>query len=327
MAAAVVVTSPAGAATPECPILLLATDPVVVNTLFLDWLPIAAAAGGAAQVSLATFQAVKAFLPRCKIARNPADMTAANNVNLLVLRFEDAFWSRLLTELTAADVFTEAMLDYGSLHEKIAKAVLPNPTNLEIVAADWRAAPAFAVGPGGPGAAGVAARNALARVRFLSLISVTTMEDAAMVCPFDPICTMVGILGACLTQAARQSEVSSVRLSADIFRTLQPNGLSDGALATKAAAFFPDQRLPFKLWSVGVRSVELRDEFEHGIDYNLSTDGRRRVEERRVLLLGSTRRGCALPSPRLSSELLSPVTPLSAAEPHEPRFIPNLDHE
>ena len=47
MAAAVVVTSPAGAASPECPIILLATDPVVVNTSFLDWLPVAAAAGGA----------------------------------------------------------------------------------------------------------------------------------------------------------------------------------------------------------------------------------------------------------------------------------------
>ena len=62
-------------------------------------------------MSLATFQAVKSFLPRCKIARTPADVTAAGNVNLLILRFADAFWARVLTELTAADVFAEPMFD------------------------------------------------------------------------------------------------------------------------------------------------------------------------------------------------------------------------
>ena len=43
---------------------------VVTSTLLcIDWQPAAAAPGGAAQVQLATFQAVKAFLPRCKVSR------------------------------------------------------------------------------------------------------------------------------------------------------------------------------------------------------------------------------------------------------------------
>ena len=110
MAAAVVVTSPAGAVTPESPIWLQANESIVTDTQsFIDWQPAPADAAGAARVSINTFQAVKAFLPRCRLSRNAADIAAATPVNVLVVRFEDAFWSRILTELKASGAFAVAL--------------------------------------------------------------------------------------------------------------------------------------------------------------------------------------------------------------------------
>ena len=326
MAAAVVVTSPAGAVTPESPIWLQANESIVTDTQsFIDWQPAPADAAGAARVSINTFQAVKAFLPRCRLSRNAADIAAATPVNVLVVRFEDAFWSRILTELKASGAFAVALSELGSLHDAISSVAITNPANLEVVAAEWRAAQAFVI-PGGGGAAAVAARAALAQVRFLSLLSVVRLENAAAICPFAPICTIVGILGPCLTQPARQSEISSVRLIADVFRSLQPAAPppSDGALAMRAATFLPSQRLPFPFQAVGVGEAELRMEFEDGVEYNRSADGRRLVEEKRVLLLGSTARGYAAPLPlapmpctaHTSSAEPSRSAPTSG--PHEP---------
>ena len=96
----VTVDSPAGAPTSDCPIFLDANSEVVSSTPCLDWQPAPAGPGGAARVQLQTFQAVKAFLPRCKFSRTAADLAAANAVNVLTLRLQDAGWSRVLTELT-----------------------------------------------------------------------------------------------------------------------------------------------------------------------------------------------------------------------------------
>ena len=103
MAAAVVVTSPAGAPTPECPIWLQANEAIVTATQqFIDWQPAPADPAGAARVSIDTFQAVKAFTSRCRVSRNPPDIAAAVLISVLEIRFEDAFWSRLLTEQAAS---------------------------------------------------------------------------------------------------------------------------------------------------------------------------------------------------------------------------------
>ena len=103
MAAAVVVTSPAGAQTPECPIWLQANEAIVAHTQqFIDWQPAPADPAGAARVSLDTFQAVKAFAARCKVSRNGPDLIAAIAVSILEVRFTDAFWSRVLTDAGGA---------------------------------------------------------------------------------------------------------------------------------------------------------------------------------------------------------------------------------
>ena len=133
MAAAVIVTSPAGPPTPECPIWLQANEAIVAYTQqFIDWQAAPADAAGAARVSIDTFQAIKAFAPRCMISRNGPDMLAAHGVNILEIRFTDAFWSRLLTELKASDVFASRVSDVGSLHAASVFQRDPPPTPVHL---------------------------------------------------------------------------------------------------------------------------------------------------------------------------------------------------
>ena len=146
------VTSPPGGVTPDAPIILPANCAVVTSTfVFLDWQPAAAAPGGAAQMQLATFQAVKAFLPRCRLSRTPAD-AAANATNVLCIRLTDACWSRVLSELDAAQVFAQNRGSIEDLHAAIKEAACPNPANMVLAAVDWRAAENFAI-PAGNAAA------------------------------------------------------------------------------------------------------------------------------------------------------------------------------
>ena len=136
------VDSPAGAPTDDCPIFLAANSEVVASTPCLDWQPAPAGPGGGARVQLKTFQAVKAFLPRCKVSRTAADLAAANAVNALTVRLTDAGWSRILTELKAAQIFAKIANSTDELHDAIRDAAIPTPANLDLVAGDWRNAEA-----------------------------------------------------------------------------------------------------------------------------------------------------------------------------------------
>ena len=127
----VVVSSPLGVPTADCPIYFDANSPVVSATPFLDWQPAPPGPGGQARVQLMTFQGVIAFLPRCSISRNPADQVAAQAINVLGVRLTDAAWSRILTELLAAQVFVQPINSLDELHTLMKDAVVPTPANLE----------------------------------------------------------------------------------------------------------------------------------------------------------------------------------------------------
>ena len=286
----VAVGSPAGAPSAECPIFLAANSEVVSSTPCLDWQPAPAGPGGEARVQLKTFQAVKAFLPRCKFSRIAADLTAANAVNVLTLRLHDACWSRILTELKAAQVFSKTFNSVDELHDSLKDATIPTPANLDLVAGDWRNAEAFAL-PAGNGAAAVAARALLNPIRFLSLLAVPTVEEPAAPLPLGVLCALVGALGPCLTQAARRVETSTVQLTASTLRLhLAATASTDGLLAVKVVPFFKSKLLPFQLRCVGVTETELREELEDGIEYKRSDQGKVAIEEKRIHLLAV---GCA----------------------------------
>ena len=281
------VDSPAGAPTADCPIFLAANSEVVSSTPCLDWQPAPAGPGGGARVQLNTFQSVKSFLPRCKVSRTAADLAAANAVNALTLRLTDACWSRILTELRAAQVFTKTANSIDELHAFIKDATIPTPANLDLVAGDWRNAEAFAL-PGGAGAAAVAARAQLTPIRFLSLLAVPTVEEPTAPLPLGLLCAIVGALGPCLTQAARRVETSTVQLTAATLRLhLAHTAPTDGLLAIKVVPFFKSKLLPFQLRCIGVTEVELREELEDGIEYKRSDQGKLAIEEKRVHLLAT----------------------------------------
>ena len=281
------VDSPAGAPTADCPIFLAANSEVVSSTPCLDWQPAPAGPGGGARVQLNTFQSVKSFLPRCKVSRTAADLAAANAVNALTLRLTDACWSRILTELKAAQVFAKTANSIDELHAFIKDATIPTPANLDLVAGDWRNAEAFAL-PGGAGAAAVAARAQLTPIRFLSLLAVPTVEEPTALLPLGLLCAIVGALGPCLTQAARRVETSTVQLTAATLRLhLAHTAPTDGLLAIKVVPFFKSKLLPFQLRCIGVTEVELREELEDGIEYKRSDQGKLAIEEKRVHLLAT----------------------------------------
>ena len=288
----VMVSSPAGAPTSDCPIFLAANSGVVTATPCLDWQPAPAGPGGAARVQLKTFQAVKAFLPRCKISRIAADLAAADAVDVLTVRLTDAGWSRILTELSSAQVFSKTADSVDELHSLLKEANIPTPANLDLVAGDWRNAEAFAL-PGGASAAAIAARALLTPIRFLSLISAPSVEDPASPLPLGLLSAIVGALGPCLTQAVRRVETSTVQLTASTLRVhLAATAPTDGLLAVKVAPFFKSKLLPFQLRGFGVHESSLREEFEDGIEYKRSDQGKRAIEEKRIHLLAA---GCAAP--------------------------------
>ena len=285
----VMVSSPAGAPTSDCPIFLAANSGVVTATPCLDWQPAPAGPGGAARVQLKTFQAVKAFLPRCKISRIAADLAAADAVDMLTVRLTDAGWSRILTELSSAQVFSKTADSVDELHSLLKEANIPTPANLDLVAGDWRNAEAFAL-PGGASAAAIAARALLTPIRFLSLISAPSVEDPAAPLPLGLLSAIVGALGPCLTQAVRRIETSTVQLTASTLRVhLAATAPTDGLLAVKVAPFFKSKLLPFQLRGFGVHESSLREEFEDGIEYKRSDQGKRAIEEKRIHLLAAGR--------------------------------------
>lgn len=283
----VVVSSPLGAApTADCPIYFDANSPVVSATPFLDWQPAPPGPGGQARVQLMTFQGVIAFLPRSSISRNPADQVAAQAINVLGVRLTDAAWSRILTELLAAQVFAQPINSLDELHTLMKDAVVPTPANLELVAGDWRNAEAFVV-PAGAGGAAATARRQLQPLRFLSLLDALAVEEPAAWLPLGLFCTIVASIGPCLTQAARRVETSSVQLTASTLRTHLGSDLADGPLAMKVASFVKLKMLPYQIRNPGVTEVERREDIEDGIEYKASDQGKQNIEEKRIQLLGA----------------------------------------
>ena len=280
------VTSPGGPDTPEGPIILSANCAVVTSTFVcLDWQPAAAAPGGGAQVQLPTFAAIKAFVPFCRLSRNPADLAAAGAVNLLCVRLTDAAWSRLFTEMEAAQVFAQNFPTVDDLHKATRDAVYPNKSSLELVAADWRAAENFTI-PAGNAAPAAAARRELTPIRFLSLLDVAHLEEPSAQLPLGLLCGIVGSLGPCLTQAARRRELSTVQLTAATLRLhLAPVAPSDALMANKVASFYKTRLLPLALRATIAGETELREELEDGIEYKLSAEGKLRIEEKRIYFL------------------------------------------
>ena len=288
-AAPIAVWAPLVPASPESPIMLLANEPLVAATAFLRWEPAPAAGGGPARVQLALFQMVRSFGARLFITRtNPADLAAARIINLLTLRFQAAFWSRVLTELVTSGLVTTGMSDSADLRRNLLSLTLVNPGALAVSAADWSAAPPFAIPAGGGGAGAAAARARMASIRFFSLVDILSLDDSGADAPWELLALIVGALGACHTQAARQAETAQVQIVGQMFVANNHTfAAADAGLAARVKPFFAELTadFPLDLMAPGVTEVELCEELQDRIQFNLSEHGRSIVEAKRLHLL------------------------------------------
>ena len=105
---------------------LFATEPLVVATPCIQWLPVSTSADGAALVELAEWKMVAIFGCRARLGCSPADQAAGRARNLLTLQLTATFWSRYLSELVASDFLSETFLHRRSIQSKIAKLVPAN---------------------------------------------------------------------------------------------------------------------------------------------------------------------------------------------------------
>ena len=203
----------------------------------------------------------------------------------MTVRLSDACWSRILTELSAAQVFGHKASSVYELHSFMENAVFQTPANLELKADDWGEAEAFVL-PEGTGAAAAAALRLLYPLRFLTSLSVLSVEDCTSLLPLRWLGSIAGVLGPCLTRASRCMEASSVQRVAAILRHhLAPLAPSECLLAARVVPFLESKQLPDPLRNPGVSEAELCGDLEDGIEYWDSRLGARNVEEKRAHLL------------------------------------------
>ena len=135
---------------PQCkdaPVLLNADHAIVEATAFLGWLPSSPLAG-AARVSLAQYQMLRAFISRCSIPRGGQDKAAAADVSVLAMRLSAPTWARILTQLEVSGLVTalNAAVAGGQratphlLQQCLEQLLLLNPSQLLLHAADFAAA-------------------------------------------------------------------------------------------------------------------------------------------------------------------------------------------
>ena len=227
------------------PVILPAASSLVTHTAFLGWLPAAAGVGGAAQVSLDTWQMLKAFGARLSASQLPADLAASRNVGPLTIQLTGACWTRVLNEYLASNLLACSFSTRSELHDALLNLTVVTPGNLVIVAADWvavEATTAIAPTPGAPAVPAVPARRASNRggvripavqavpaipavpptpgrpaldpaLDYLAMVDVLDLEITGTA-PWLLVSFLAGALGACLLQSERNRAASQVQISA-----------------------------------------------------------------------------------------------------------------
>ena len=185
----------------------------MVGYPFLPWRHHAAAGGAPARASLPQFVAIRIWILRNAFGPNPADANMARQCSVLTIAFSAAAWSRWLTELAASGLLAKA--PFARLRDSdtaMASITLANPTQLDILAADYLVVEPFDI----PGVAAIAAVPARGRgrgrgrgraavpavppapgpaeLRFLDLCKLDKLEDQGQACPMSSLARLCGML-------------------------------------------------------------------------------------------------------------------------------------
>jgi hypothetical protein len=284
MAAVVNVNLAPGVATAESCVHLDATEGLVGNTPFINWDPVAAAAGAPARVAAPHYQLLRTFGARLSLSPAAADRAAALNVSAWRIRFTAAAWSRILTELKASGYAATSVGTLRKSDQLLASLTLQTPARLQLAAADWMPAEAFTI-PVGAGAIPAARRALLLPLQYLNLVSVPMLIKPGL-CPFQRVADLAGYLGACSTHASRYDPVGVPQASAVTLSAACGDAtLADGVRAQRVATTLDRLQLPQVLRSTSLEERDLALELDDGIVFHASASSARNVLEQRVLHL------------------------------------------
>ena len=235
----------------KMPVVLAATEPLVLATPCLEWTPVGVGAA-VAQVSVPHWCMLRAFIARCSIGKDPGSLAMAKATSLFLFLLNGAAWSRILTELRDSGLFSAVYQRMRDLSAALSGLVVQNPAFLAILAGDLIAgspfnpppiAAAVAQGRGrGRGVAAVGlpiwaagAGRGPPELRFINLASLDKLVDTMDRSPMVAVAVLAGSLGPCSTQVVRGDELSTVRVVAGLLRALLGRGLDTTIAPTPAA--------------------------------------------------------------------------------------------
>lgn len=298
-------------AAPDFPLLLPADHELVLATPMLRWTAIPAAAGGAALASISLFKAVRVFLARCSLSKEPADAAFFKRLPFLEFDLTDAAWTRIIDEFSDSDLPRILRESYAStligLDDTLKSLTPNNPGNLVLFPADLLRREAFDTpaaaaapargGRGGRGGRGAPPQPAAAPVpgppelAFLNLCSVALLEDPdSPSLPLLPLSRLAGMLGPYSTRDTRLDAVSTIQLTSALIRQQLASRYgcqADGAMAVNLKDFILDTYLPAVFSATVASEEELRREARDACSYRRSTQGRVDVEISRISYLRS----------------------------------------
>jgi len=205
-------------------------------------------------------------------------------VNLLTINLNDAAWARVLTAVRDGGLALAAPVTLAALHDYIRGIVLPvgAADPFVIHPADWALMPAWAQGT-------PAQRPVLARVRFLSLANIISLEvtsrPLSTTAPWTLVAKVIGALGPVGTQAARALEASQLQTTAANIRRHSVGGAEDGALAGSLRSDLLRASLPKFLKAHAATPAEQGEELSDAYAYKISELDRSSVEQKRFDLI------------------------------------------
>lgn len=257
---------------------------LVARLSFVPWIKMPPVPDGIERVTLSHSQLFRLVGWKCTVGPTVADRAAADRVHVFNCRISADAWSRILSSLVDSKLLELPCHTYMAFEASLMALTVTDPRALQLSAADWVLGDPFVVPPAGNDADLVAR---MAYLRFLSLATLTLLEDrASFQTPLKDFAYLVGALGPCLSQAAREDEVAPLHFSCQQLRDqVCTRATPDGQAAIGLKRILPDLRLPPMLRPLSISHEELSSELLDSIQYTHAAQ-RAAVEQRRIQILG-----------------------------------------
>lgn len=272
----------------ENSIYLNADAPLVSNLTFVEFAPAPNGPAGEPRVELTLRVLARLFLPRCRIGFSEEDRQAARTRSALTLRLVADAWTRIVTEYAASGLFDSVIRTLPLWDRAISSAIIINPTNLELLAADWAPASPFSI-PTSNAAAHARRRAVMQQLSFIHGASVAALCDPHSTnLPMLPLALLTGAIGSVGTDAARAENGGHLALVAETLRNFIGSDSSNERLSASLCRTISHRRLPFDLRAHITDAQHLREELEAGFEFQ-SPNCRESIESSRVHFLDN---GC-----------------------------------